>query len=193
VFVSGVNGGFQEPADLIYDRFALELSHQGVPSIFVSYRYAGDIGPSVEDALAAASYLRDRGVKKMAVVGWSFGAAVAISSAVKIPETVTVTTFSGQSRDTEPVADFTKQSLLVVHSKQDENVPFFAAQEILDAVPPGVHTQFFPLEEGDHLLDGMSALVDPVFRTWLRQELLNQPAARSLDIEDTSRIHAAQN
>lgn len=174
IFVSGINGGFEQPGDAIYDRFGKELSVSGIASIFVSYRDPGNLENSVEDVRAAASYLKERGVKHIGIAGWSFGGAVAINSAVRIPEIVTVTTFAAQSLDTEAAEFFTRQSLLVIHSKADENVPFYAAEQILEQVPATVRKESYFFEDANHLLDETAPELDPVFRNWLRSELIEK-------------------
>ncbi|MGK5086028.1 dienelactone hydrolase family protein [Bdellovibrionota bacterium FG-2] len=184
IFVSGVDGGFIEPADGIYTRMATQLSSQFsggcVESIFVEYRSPGVLDPSVNDALAGAQFLRSHGVSKMAIVGWSFGGAVIVNSAVKIPEVTTVIGFSPQSRDTEAVVSFTNQSLLLFHSHDDENVPFSASLDILEEAPSTIFKEFHPLDGFDHQLTGAQDLVDPIVMQWLSQKLgLNsRPAAQ---------------
>ncbi|HUP56669.1 MAG TPA: dienelactone hydrolase family protein [Bdellovibrionota bacterium] len=186
VFVSGVNGGYEQPADMLYERFAAEYGAAGVPSIHVRYRYPGYLEQSVQDGEAAANYLRQRGVRRMAVVGWSFGGAVAVHLGVRVPEVATVVTLSAQSRDTEVLHWFHGKSILVVHSRADENVPFYAAEQILEQVPSSSAREWYWLDDHDHLLDGASDLIDPVFRNWIRRKLFLgetvrlQPADRAL-------------
>ena len=173
IFVSGVDGGFIEPVDGIYGRTAEKLTQEGVSSILVEYRVPGELIASIEDTLAAARYLRNLGVTRMALVGWSFGGAVMIHSALQIPEVVTLVGFAAQSKDTEPISFFSNQSVLLFHSAMDENVPFEAAQQILDSAPSNLHHQFCALEEADHLLSGTASQIDPVFQRWLRFKLLS--------------------
>lgn len=171
VFVTGVDGGYIEPVDGIYERLASELARDGVASIFVKYRRPGRLDPSVADTLAAASYLRERGTRVMALSGWSFGGAVTTNAAIRIPEVVTVMGFALQSRFTEPAAQFTRQSILIFHSREDENVPFYAAGQILSIVPARLRKELVAFDTGNHHLDGMAPQIDPKAFSWLRQEL----------------------
>ena len=173
LFVSGVDGGFVEPVDGIYDRLATEFSKKGVTSIFVEYRDPGNLEPSVEDALSAYDELKRQGVKRLYVIGWSFGGAVIINTAVQIPEALGIIGFAAQSLDTEAAARFrTDQTVLLFHSQADENVPYYAAGQILDTLPAGVHSQLVSFENGDHLLEVMADRIDPKVRDWIMRGFL---------------------
>lgn len=172
VFVTGIDGDYLEPVDGAYSRLANSLAARGVVSIFVQYRAPGDLELSTEDALAGAAHLRALGVRSMALVGWSFGGAVITSSAVRIPEVRTVVGFAPQSQFTESAARFTHQSILLFHSRADENVPFYASEQILDTAPSSVRKRLEDFEDGDHALSGMADRIDPVASAWLAAELL---------------------
>ncbi len=172
LFVSGnVDAPFVEPVDGIYVRLANAYAERGVVSLFINYRSAGDLEPSLADAKAGADYLRKIGIRRMALVGWSFGGAIITTLAPQVPEVVTVVGISAQSRDTEPVANFSRQSLLLLHSQEDDNVPFMAAGQILDEAPSTIHKELHAFETGDHYLTGMANLVDPIVKSWLETEL----------------------
>lgn len=177
VFVSGVDGGFIEPADGIYSRIADRLAARGIPSVFVQYRAPGELEPSVNDALAAAAHLRAAGARKLAIVGWSFGGAVITHAASRLPEAATIVGFAPQAKDTEAVAAFrADQSILLFHSDADENVPFISSRQILDEAPPAARTKFFEIEGANHALDGEGERIAPVALGWLEAELGLPPA-----------------
>jgi hypothetical protein len=192
VFVAGVDGGYIDPVNGIYDRLASALAHDGVASVFVKYRRPGRVDPSLADALAAADYLRQRGARTMAITGFSFGGAVVTHAAVLIPEVVTVLGFALQSRWTEPAAEFTRQSILIFHSRTDENVPFYAAGQILDAVPAHLRKELVAFDSGNHKLEGMAAEVDPRALAWLRQELGLAPRPAALHGLEIAEREAAE-
>jgi alpha/beta superfamily hydrolase len=171
IFVSGVDGGFIEPVDGIYERIARKLSRIGVPSVFVKYRSPGELENSVADAVAGANYLRALGKTRLALVGWSFGGAVITQSAVRIPEAVTIVGLAPQARDTEAVTQFGRQSILLVHSRDDENVPFISSEQILSEAPAAIRRQLIALDGFDHYLSGARAQVDPFVENWLKAEL----------------------
>lgn len=174
VFVTGIDGGFVEPADGIYSRLAQELAREGVSSVFVTYRYPGDqnLDAGVEDASAGVRFLLDRGFTRLALVGWSFGGAVIVNTAVGTPEVRSLVAFAPQSRFTEPVSRLQGRSFLVFHSPEDENVPFEAAGEILEAAPADSKKRLYPVG-ANHSLDGAGNEIEPVALDWLRTELLD--------------------
>ncbi|MGZ3697974.1 MAG: alpha/beta hydrolase family protein [Bdellovibrionota bacterium] len=177
LFVSGVDGGYVEPDDQIYDRVATRFYSRGVPSVFVKYRNPGNDDPSqltdsVEDAKAGAQLLRSLGASRIAILGWSFGGAVITNTPLEVPEIVTVIGFSPQSLNTEPVARFTTQSLLLFHSVDDENVPYETGANLInDEAPSSIRKKFVTLRKYNHALDGASAEVDPQVFEWLDREL----------------------
>lgn len=173
LFVSGVDGGFEQPSDGIYERMAAHYAQLGVSSIFVEYRHPGQLEPSVIDALMASKYLKDQGIRRLLVAGWSFGGAVAIHTAARLHgDAVSVIGFAPQSLDTEAIADFCPSlSILIVHSRTDENVPFYAADQILSEAPDAVRKELLPLDGYNHHLEGTGSVIDrPVFE-WVDREL----------------------
>ena len=176
IFVTGVDGGFIEPADGIFSMLATQFNHQGVSAVFVQYRRPGELDPSLEDAQAAAFFLKAQGVSRIAILGWSFGGAVITRAAAMIPEIVTVVGFAPQSRDTVPIQD--TQSILLIHSEDDENVPISASEEILAETPTGSRREFFRVAGLNHHLDGALPSLAPVVTRWLAHELSADPRCR---------------
>jgi len=62
------------------DRLAEEIGGKGVGSIRLDYRYPGDRAQCAIDALLACQYLDDEGISDVLLVGWGFGAAVALAA-----------------------------------------------------------------------------------------------------------------
>ncbi len=176
IFVTGVDGGYDEPADAIYTATAEKFAKFGVRSVFVHYREPGDLQTSLEDAKAAAQYLREKGIGRIAILGWSFGGAVITNTAALIPEIVTVVGFAPQSAETVPILP--TQSILLIHSESDENVPVSASEDILAETPVQSRHEFLRLTGYDHRLDGASPEVAPRVARWLQRELSVDPACR---------------
>ena len=63
VFIGGAGGGVDGPANQVYVRLAQALAGQGVSSLRVRYRNAGDFEECVLDALAACSFLKGIGAE----------------------------------------------------------------------------------------------------------------------------------
>jgi dienelactone hydrolase len=171
VFVTGIDGGFLEPVDGLYDRLAERFAALGVPSVFVTYRAPGDVESSVNDARAGVEWLKSHGVRRMALVGWSFGGAVLTNTPPRVPEIRTIVGVAPQSEHTEAAAEFTDQSALFFHSQVDENVPFYSSQQILETFPASVRTRLVPFDHGTHQLNGMADEVDPIAFSWIMSEL----------------------
>ncbi|OFY98055.1 MAG: hypothetical protein A2070_07285 [Bdellovibrionales bacterium GWC1_52_8] len=167
LFVTGVDGGFIQPADQIYGRIALRMAERGIPSAFVLYRTPGELLPSLADAGAAVNYLKKQGARKISVLGMSFGGAVAIQTAIRVPEVALVVLFSPQGKDTEPVGEMKKQGLLILHSVDDENVPYDSSVDLLARAPRDISKKLVTLQGALHTLDGYSREVDPVVNSWL--------------------------
>ena len=104
-------------------------------------------------------------------------AAVKTDAAVEIPEVVTLVGFAPQSRDTAPIRE--DQSILLIHSEDDENVPITASEEILADTPPQSRREFHRLVGFDHHLDGTLPEVAPIVDRWLSRELPQDPSCRN--------------
>jgi len=172
LFVGGIDGGYIQPGDAIYSRLAAQFSRYGAFSVFVKYRHPGELEDCVEDALRAARLMEDHGVRKILVIGWSFGGAVGIHTASQLEQSIGFIGLSPQSLLTEPVSNFSaKKSLLLIHSKDDENIPFWSSEQILEDAPPGVRKRLIPLEGFDHALDHAGNTLLPLLTPWIEQEL----------------------
>jgi len=72
----GCEHGFDPDIDLL----AVRLAELGIGTIRLDYRLPGDCAQCAIDSLLACQYLDDEGIADVALVGWSFGAAVAIAA-----------------------------------------------------------------------------------------------------------------
>jgi len=57
-----------------------QLAQHGIGSVRLDYRFPGDRAQCAIDALLVCQYLDDEGVNEVLLVGWSFGAAVALAA-----------------------------------------------------------------------------------------------------------------
>jgi dienelactone hydrolase len=62
------------------DQIATQIGGRDVGSIRLDYRYPGDRAQCAIDALLACQYLDDEGINDVLLVGWGFGAAVALAA-----------------------------------------------------------------------------------------------------------------
>ena len=122
VLVGGIGGGFDSPARGLYVRLGETLPAAGVSVLRVRFRHPGDLEESVFDVRAAVSSLSGGGATRFAIVGHSFGGAVAISAGAAEPHVATVVTLSTQSYGAQAAADLDRP-LLLVHGEADPVLP----------------------------------------------------------------------
>lgn len=79
VMLSGSRGDLEGPG-LVYPELASRLADEGLASLRLSYRVPGDCVQCGLDTLLALQYLYDEGIEDTAMIGWSFGAAVAVAA-----------------------------------------------------------------------------------------------------------------
>jgi predicted esterase len=176
--VTGIDGGFLEPGDDLYEALGQWFADHGTGAIFVEYRRPGELRASTCDALAGAQFLRERGASRFALVGWSFGGAVISHTAAELgPAAQTLVGLAAQSRDTEVLERFAGRSVYLVHDPADENVPFTAMEQIAAEVPPGVQVVARRVEGSNHALDGLGGLLRSEIPRWVLEDLCPRDAA----------------
>jgi len=127
--VGGAGGGSEGPADGVYGRLAVPLRDRGLSTLRLGYREPGVFGECVLDALAGLSFLKGIGAREVAVVGHSFGGAVAIKAAQLSDVAVAVVAMSSQLYGTRQIEQMRKP-LLLVHGADDEVLAAAASEDI---------------------------------------------------------------
>ena len=121
---SGAMGSLLGPADGLYHDLGNELTSQGIATVRVGYRRAGDLGRCVHDLAAAAQLAVGEGARHFVTVGHSFGGAVAIQAAIVLGGLVAgVVTLATQSAGCETAEELGDTPLLLVHGEHDELLP----------------------------------------------------------------------
>jgi hypothetical protein len=69
VWVGGVGGGFDTPAQNLYPRLCRELTAQGIASLRVRFRHPTILAEAVLDVLAGLAFLQSQGISKAALTG----------------------------------------------------------------------------------------------------------------------------
>jgi alpha/beta superfamily hydrolase len=135
IFLGGTVGGWDTPVrDMLYPGLCKDFARHGINSLRVKYRYSHNLSESILDVLAGVSFLLQDGVESVAIVGHSFGGAVAIQAAVASPFISTVIALSSQFMGTDVVGSFRdSQSLLLIHGTADEKYPFIDSSHIFDS------------------------------------------------------------
>ena len=110
LWVWGARGGVTGPADSIYVRLAERLAGEGIASLRLDYRLPNDLYECVLDTLAGTTLLLGVGFKRLALVGHSFGGAVAIAAAPYNDKIVAVVGLSSQSAGAQRVSEVAPQT-----------------------------------------------------------------------------------
>lgn len=116
--VSGAIGGCDGPAKL-YARLGLEMPKLGVSIARIDYRAPNEFGECVVDTMAALAFLKGTGYSRAALIGHSFGGAVAINAGTLSPLVATVIAISSQLAGAHLVADLAPKPLLLIHGTAD--------------------------------------------------------------------------
>lgn len=125
IWVGGVGGGWDSPADDLYPKSSEALTQAGISSLRIRFRNPHSLRDGVADVQAGIDFLQNQNVAKIAVVGHSFGGAVVIQAAAQNRNVCTVVTLSTQSYGADPVAQLGPHcSILLVHGVADRVLPW---------------------------------------------------------------------
>lgn len=175
VVVGGVGGGFDTPARRLYPRLAARLAGEDVTGLRVAFRRPGELDACVDDLLAGVSFLAVGGVRHVALVGHSFGGAVAIRAAQRAPQLVrAVVALASQSYGTEAAADLGPASaLLLIHGARDSVLPAECSRAIHRAARQP--KRLVLLDGAGHGLDEAADEVERETLAWLKEHLRTTP------------------
>lgn len=170
VWLGGIGGGWDTPARDLYPRLAAELTGEEVAGLRVRFREPGDLEECVFDACAGLAYLQTRGAARLGIVGHSFGGAVAIRAAARMPQVTAVIGLAPQSGGAEAVATLGPRcGLLLIHGKDDEVLPASCSEHLYAmAAEP---RRFLLFSGARHLLDEVADRVHREVRDWLLAHL----------------------
>lgn len=165
LFLGGALGGLSGPAHGLYHTLARRLG-----GVRIHYRKPGRLDDCLMDVLLVHHLLARRGVERVALVGHSFGGAVAIASGVLLGESCAgVAALSTQVPGTENVDKLAGTPLLLIHGDNDGVLPDLCSHNVYDRAGEPKDILIVPGE--GHLLDGVSeALADRV-EAFLRDAL----------------------
>ncbi|MBF6589675.1 MAG: dienelactone hydrolase family protein [Ktedonobacterales bacterium] len=124
IWVGGVGGGFDSPANQLYPRLCRDLQGEGVASLRVRYRHPTNLEESLLDVLAGLGWLENEGVEALALVGHSFGGAVVIQAGTASETVRGVVTLAAQGYGADAVAELGPEcGLLLLHGTADTVLP----------------------------------------------------------------------
>jgi len=166
--ISGALGGFDGPARL-YQRLGEALPSDGITVARVNYRLPNDFNECLLDALAALSFLKGIGHERLALMGHSFGGAVAINAGTLNTAVTTVVALSSQLAGAHVVGDLAPRPLLLVHGTADTILPHRSSEMIYERA--GEPRELMLFEGADHRFSDRGDELFALVREWLRQYL----------------------
>ncbi len=161
----GALGGVLGPGHALYDRLGREWSERGVTTYRVGYRVPNDLDRCAHDVACAIEMAVADGATRVAVLGHSFGGAVAIRVAVVMREEVAgVVTFATQAGGCEVAGALGDRPLLLFHGDRDELVPM-QASELVRMIAG--HGELVVLPGEGHLLARSDEIIVERLEAWL--------------------------
>ena len=170
IWLSGSGGGVDGPARGLFAEASERLQQQGIASLRLDYRKPADLPESVLDALCGVAFFAQEGISRVAVVGQSFGSAVAICTGASSPRVRTVASLSSQTSGSVQMAPYlAPRSLLIVHGMRDKILSPSNAREIYAAAREPKEVRFFP-DAGHNLLIARAGVLELLLQ-WIPREL----------------------
>ncbi len=118
IMVGGSRGGLWGPAG-IYVPLANRLQAAGITALRLEYRRPNRLADCIADVGTAIGMLEERGLGRVALIGWSFGGAVVIGAGVANPTVVGVATVASQTYGADLVGRLAPKPLLLLHGTAD--------------------------------------------------------------------------
>lgn len=170
VYVGGVGGGFDTPGDQLYPRLAAELTDLGVAGLRLSYRDPLDLEEARFDVLAGVELLRREGMRRIGLVGHSFGGPAVIQAAVEDRAVRTVVTISSQGYGADGVGELPPDcSILLIHGESDDVLHPSISRWIYSRAHAPKRLLLLP--GGSHVLDESAERLRELVAAWLIDEL----------------------
>jgi pimeloyl-ACP methyl ester carboxylesterase len=129
--VSGAMGGFDGPA-MLYPRLGLKMPRDNITIARLDYRSPGEFGECLVDAMAALTFLGGIGHERVALLGHSFGGAVAINAGTLSPIVTTVVALSSQLAGAHVAGELASKPLLLIHGNADTILSHESSQALYD-------------------------------------------------------------
>lgn len=170
IWVGGVGGGWDSPADDLYPKSSEELTQAGISSLRIRFRNPHSLRDGVADVQAGIDFLQNQNVAKIAVVGHSFGGAVVIQAAAQNRNVCTVVTLSTQSYGADPVAQLGPHcSILLVHGVADRVLPWRSSAFVHRLAKEPRRLVLIP--DAGHVLNEAAGEIRALVRDWIIGEL----------------------
>ena len=172
IWLDEARGGVDGPAFGVFGVLSYRLGSMGVGSLRLHYRFPGDFALCVGDVLLGVDFLAGRGVDCVALVGHSFGGAVAIMGGALCDGVRAVVGLSSQTFGAGLVGDLSPRPLLLVHGERDRNLPVRCSHDIFRSA--GEPKKLVTFEGCGHFLRECSCEVHDLVLGWLRENFVDK-------------------
>ena len=166
--VSGAIGGFDGPA-MLYPRLGLTMPREQVTIARLNYRAPNEFGECLVDAMAALTFLGGIGHERVALIGHSFGGAVAINAGTISPLVTTVIALSSQLAGAHVAGELAPKPLLLIHGDADTILSHESSQALYERAGEPKTLKILP-GVGHRLSEAADQVFDLV-RDWLLQKI----------------------
>jgi pimeloyl-ACP methyl ester carboxylesterase len=166
--ISGALGGFDGPGKL-YVRLGQELPPLGITLVRLNYRMPNEFGECVLDTMAGLTFLKATRYERVALIGHSFGGAVAINAGTLTPIVTTVIAVSSQLFGAHVVTELAPRPLLLLHGTADTILPHECSERLYDSAEEPKTLKLFP-GVGHRFTEAADQLFETV-RDWLFSRL----------------------
>jgi alpha/beta superfamily hydrolase len=169
IWLCGSLGGFDGPSFGIFKILSQQMVADAISSLRLHYRYPGNFNECVLDVLAGVDFLKQKGIDRVALVGHSFGGAVAIQAGTVSQEVKAVVGLASQTSGAQEVAALSPRSLLLIHGERDRNLPTSCSRYIYQWAkePKEIHI----LKNNGHFLREAHKELLTMLRSWLLDKL----------------------
>lgn len=166
VWAGGAGGGWDSPSRGLYPELAEQFAAEGLSSLWIKFRFPGGLAEATLDLIAGITYLADCGDDAVAIVGHSFGGAVAIQAAASLEMVRAVVALATQSYGADPVAELGPRcALLLLHGLDDQVLSPDASRAVYAMAREPKHLALF--QQTDHSLDHPAKEIRGLIRDWI--------------------------